>query len=284
MTPPAGRVIDTHTHVISPDRERFPLQTPDFPSAWVRECPVAVDGLLEALDSGGVRGAVLVQAAGAYGVDNSYIAEARAAQPARLVNAAVIDMTSPERESVLRYWCEERGILGLRLFNIPPADADWLGDPAVKGVLRIAAELGVRLSICVLEPDLARIAGLLAVAPEQPIAIDHCGFVDLGEGLTSPSAQALQALARYENVRLKVTTTMLTMAEQAGVAAADVVEWLGERFGVQRLMWGSDYPQHHSEPYPEIVDYGCRACARLSAAEQARFLGGTALELWPELS
>jgi predicted TIM-barrel fold metal-dependent hydrolase len=76
---------------------------------------------------------------------------------------------------------------------------------------------------------------------------------------------------------------MLTMAEQAGVAAADVVEWLSESFGVGRLMWGSDYPQHHSEPYPEIVQYGRRACARLSPVEQARFLGGTALELWPEL-
>ena len=287
MSLPGFPVVDTHTHVVSPDRSRFPLHSPDFPAEWVRENPVAVDGLLAELDSGGVRGAVLVQAAGAYGFDNSYVAEARAADPARLVNAAVIDMTSPDRESTLRSWCEERGklsILGLRLFNIPRADPDWMGDPSVRGVLRLAGELGVRLSICVLEPDLPRIAGLLAAALDQPIAIDHCGFVDLAGGLTSPSAQALLSLAGYENVRLKVTTTMLTMAEQAGMAAADVVEWLSESFGVARLMWGSDYPQHHSEPYPEIVEYGRRACARLSPSEQARFLGGTALEIWPELA
>jgi L-fuconolactonase len=280
---PGFPIVDTHTHVVSPDRSRFPLQSPDFPAEWVRESPVAVDGLLAVLDSGGVRGAVLVQAAGAYGFDNSYVAEARSADPARLVNAAVIDMTSPERESDLRFWCSERGILGLRLFNIPRADPDWMGDPSVRDVLRLAGDLGVRLSVCVLEPDLPRIAGLLAAAPDQPIAIDHCGLVELGQGLNSPSAQALLGLATYENVRLKVTTTMLTMAEQAGVAAADVVEWLSESFGVGRLMWGSDYPQHHSEPYPEIVQYGRRACARLSPVEQARFLGGTALELWPEL-
>ncbi len=283
MSAPGTPVIDTHTHVVSPDRARFPSQAPDFPAEWVRESPVDGPGLLAALDSGGVHGAVLVQAAGAYGFDNGYVAEARALDPARLVNAAVIDMTSPERESVLRYWCTERGVLGLRLFNIPPADPDWLGDPSSLGVLRLAAELGVRLSICVLEPDLPRIAGLLAAAPDQPIAIDHCGFVDLGEGLTSPSAQALLGLAVYDNVRLKVTTTMLAMGEQAGAAPADVLEWLSESFGVARLMWGSDYPQHHREPYPEIVDYGRRACADLSPAEQARFLGGTALELWPEL-
>ncbi len=284
MSTPGFPVIDTHTHVVSPDRSRFPLQSPDFPAEWVRESPVAVDGLLAALDSGGVRGAVLVQAAGAYGFDNSYVAEARAADPARLVNAAVIDMTSPDRASTLRMWHEERGILGLRLFNIPPADPDWMGDPSVRGVLRLAGELGVRLSVCVLEPDLPRIATLLAAAPDQPIAVDHCGFVELADGFRSPSAQALLSLARYDNVRLKVTTTMLTMAEQAGAAAADVVEWLSERFDTRRLMWGSDYPQHHSEPYPDIVEYGRRACARLSPSEQARFLGGSALEIWPELA
>jgi predicted TIM-barrel fold metal-dependent hydrolase len=277
-------VIDTHTHVVSPDRSRFPLQTPDFPAAWVRENPVAVDGLLAALDAGGVAGAVLVQAAGAYGFDNSYIAEARAVSPSRLVNAAVIDMSSPDREAILRRWCGERGVLGLRLFNIPPSDPDWMGDPQAVGVLRLAAELGVRLSICVLEPDLPRIAGLLAAAPDQPIAVDHCGFVELGGGFDSPSAAALLGLAAYGNVQLKVTTTLLAAAEQAGHAPADVVEWLSEGFGVQRLMWGSDYPQHHSEPYPDIVDYGRSACARLSPSEQARFLGGTALELWPELA
>jgi predicted TIM-barrel fold metal-dependent hydrolase len=280
---PAFPVIDTHTHVVSPDRSRFPLETPDFPAEWVRESPVAVDGLLAAMDTGGVQGAVLVQAKGAYGFDNAYIAEARAADPARLVNAAVIDLAATDREGLLRHWCGERSILGLRVFNIPPADPDWLRDPALPGVLRLASELGVRLSVCVLAPDLPAVGGLLAALPDLPIAVDHCGFVELGEGTGSPAAKALTELAAFGNVRLKVTTTMLTMAQDAGLAAADVVEWLSERFGTDRLMWGSDYPQHHSEPYPEIVEYGRRACARLSPSEQARFLGGTALQLWPEL-
>jgi len=247
-------IIDTHTHVVSPDRSRFPLDMPDnFPADWVRESPVAVDGLLASLDAGGVTGAVLVQAKGAYGFDNSYIAEARSAAPARLVNAAVIDLAAPDREAVLHYWFGEQGILGLRVFNIPPAYPDWLGDPSLPGVLRLASKLGARLSLCVLAPDLPAVAGLLAALPDLPIAIDHCGFVEL------------------------------SMAEQGGMAAPDVVEWLSAQFGTHRLMWGSDFPQHHSEPYSEIVEYGRRACSRLSPAEQARFLGGTALELWPEL-
>jgi L-fuconolactonase len=281
----ASPVIDTHTHVVSPDMRRFPLDMPeDFPHDWVRESPVAVDGILAALDAGGVSGAVLVQAKGAYGFDNSYIAEARSAAPGRLVNAAVIDMASPGRLDALRYWCGEQGIRGLRVFNVPPAEPDWLGDPSLVDVLRLAVELGARLSLCVLAGDLPAVGGVLARLPDVPIALDHCGFVELGDGLRSPGARALTDLAVHDNVRLKVTTTMLTLAEASGIAAADAVEWLCAAFGAQRLMWGSDYPQHHSEPYPEIVEYGRDACARLSAPEQARFLGGTALELWPELS
>jgi L-fuconolactonase len=280
----AHTVIDTHTHVVSPDRSRYPLETPDFPAEWVRECPVSVEGLLGALDEGGVRGAVLVQAKGAYGFNNYYAADARAADRARLVNTAVVDLARAERESELYYWCAALRMLGLRVFNIPPADPDWLGDPSLIPVLRRAVNLYyTRLSVCVLAPDLPAVGGLLAALPEVPIAIDHCGFVELGEGTGSDSARALTALAMHDNVRLKVTTTMLTMAEEAGMSAVDVVEWLSEVFGVHRLMWGSDYPQHHSEPYPDIVDYGRAACSRLSPTEQARFLGGTALELWPEL-
>ena len=64
-----------------------------------------------------------------------------------------------------------------------------------------------------------------------PIALDHCGFVDLSEGLDSPGARALAALAVHDNVRLKVTATLLEMASSAGLTARDVVEWLCGLFG-----------------------------------------------------
>ncbi len=61
----------------------------------------------------------------------------------------------------------------------------------------------------------------------------------------------------------------------------DLVDRLAAVFGAERLMWGSDFPQTHDRPYPELVDLGRRACARLSAGDQAAFLGGTALTLTP---
>jgi predicted TIM-barrel fold metal-dependent hydrolase len=177
-----------------------------------------------------------------------------------------------------------------------------LADPATASVLDLCRELGVRVALCILEPRLPLVRDLCALAPDLPVALDHCGFADL----TGDTA-ALDALADVANLRLKVTTTLLEPVLHAGLDPRDAVERLCERFGVERLMWGSDYPQHHnephgapwgsrsdaatarrrpgnSEPYAEIVDLGRHACSRLSPAEQARFLGGTALEIWPELT
>jgi L-fuconolactonase len=274
-------IIDTHTHVVSHDRRRYPIDPPGDLARmpWFDVHPVDAPGLLAAMDSAGVHGAVLVQAKGAYGFDNSYAADARAVAPHRLANASIIDMAAPDRLELLEHWATERGMLGTRLFDIPSSEPSWLGAPATAAVLDRCRALGVRVALCILEPRLPLVRDLCALAPDLPVALDHCGFADL-TGDTS----ALDALAGVANLRLKVTTTLLEPALHAGLDPRDLLERLCEVFGVDRLMWGSDYPQHHSEPYPEIVALGRHACSRLSPAEQARFLGGTALELWPELA
>ncbi len=272
-------IIDTHTHVVSHDRTAYPIAPPaDLARMpWFDEHPVDAAGLLAALDTAGVHGAVLVQAKGAYGYDNSYAADARAVAPDRLVNASIVDMGAPDRIAQLEHWAS-RGMLGTRLFNIPAASPAWMDDPATGTVLDRCRELGVRVALCILVGELPLVRTLCALAPDVPIALDHCGFVDL-LGDTS----ALDALADVPNLYCKVTTTMLEPALHVGRDPRDVLERLCEVFGVDKLMWGSDYPQHHSEPYTSIVDLARHSCSRLSAAEQARFLGGTALSFWPEL-
>jgi predicted TIM-barrel fold metal-dependent hydrolase len=272
----SGPIVDTHTHVVSSDHARYPISPPEgLPRMpWFDEHPVDADGLLRALDEAGVHGAVLVQAKGAYGFDNSYAADARAVAPDRFVSASIIDMRAPDRLAQLEHWTIERGMVATRLFDIPPSSPSWLDDPATATVLARAAALGVRVSLCVLVDALPLVGALCAMAPDLPIALDHCGFADL-----SGPAPQLDALAVHGNLHLKVTTTSL----ESVADSRDALERLCEVFGVERLMWGSDYPQHHSEPYPEIVDLARHACSRLAPDERSRFLGGTALSLFPEL-
>ena len=60
-------IVDSHVHVVSPDRDRYPVQ--DNPPEW----PAVTGGRLVAeMDSEGVARAVLVQSFFTYGFDNSY--------------------------------------------------------------------------------------------------------------------------------------------------------------------------------------------------------------------
>jgi L-fuconolactonase len=276
-------IIDTHTHVISADTKRFPLQVAaNMPNEWVHDAPLGAPDLLSQMDGAAVDGAVLVQARTAYGYDNSYVAEARTSAPGRLVATAIVDMSAPDRLEELRRWVDQGQVGGVRLFNIPPSPDAWIEDPALATFVRDAHGLGVRVSACTLTPDLPALGRLLGRVPEVPIAIDHCAFVNPADGPRSPQMQALQALASHDNLRLKVTTTFLSAA--AELDPRDIVEWLCATFGADRLMWGSDFPQYHAKPYADIVSFGKYAVSRLSAGEQRAFLGGTALKLWPELS
>ena len=233
-------IIDTHTHVVSSDTDRFPLRVAaDIPHDWVRDHRLTAHDLLREMDGAGVSGAVLVQARAAYGYDNSYVAAARFAAPARLVSTAIVDMAAADRDERLCQW-RERGVGGLRLFNIPPATPSWLEDAALAPFVRTAGESGVRVSACILAPDLGALGQLLGRVPGVPVALDHCGFAELGESFEAPQARELVALAAHENALLKVTTTYLRMATDIGVDARDVVEWLCGTFGAHRLMWGSD--------------------------------------------
>ncbi|HEY1282368.1 MAG TPA: amidohydrolase family protein, partial [Acidimicrobiales bacterium] len=115
------------------------------------------------------------------------------------------------------------------------------------------------------------------------VALDHCGFADIGDPASATMA-VLTRLAGHANLRLKVTTTILRMQPPRAGDERDVLERLCAGFGAGRLMWGSDYPQHYEETYAEHLALARWACSRLPAADQERFLGGTALELWPELA
>jgi L-fuconolactonase len=281
-------IIDTHTHVISADTEKFPLQVAaNMPNEWVHDAPLSAPDLLAQMDGAGVQAAVLVQARTAYGYDNSYVARARTTAPHRFAATAIVDMAAPGRLAQLRRWFDEGQVGGVRLFNIPPSPAGWIDDPELATFVRDAHGWGARVSACTLAADLPALGRLLARAPEVPIAIDHCAFVNPSDGPSSPQMKALEALGSYDNLRLKVTTTFLKATPDQGTEARDardIVEQLSATFGVDRLMWGSDFPQYHRESYDEIVGFGKYAVSRLSETEQRAFLGGTALKLWPELA
>jgi L-fuconolactonase len=277
-------VIDTHTHVVDPADARYPLQDAGLPTGgWWHHHPNSTESFLREMDAAGVAGAVLVQCKSAYTFDNSYALDGAKAHPDRFVSVSAVDMASPERVAELDRWAT-LGMHGTRLFNIPTPDPPWLDDPATRSAWERCAERNIRITVATLAVDLPRLATALSwIPPEVTVALDHCGFVSWAGGRPYSGAADLFALARFENLSCKISTHMLLDATDEGADPHDVIEHLAEVFGPQRLMWGSDYANSHDRPYPALVDFAREACSTLSPDEQAAFLGGNALRMWPEL-
>jgi predicted TIM-barrel fold metal-dependent hydrolase len=278
-------IVDTHVHVIAPDPVRYPLRPAGVGSDWFREHPVTVEEFAAAATDAGVDRAVLVQAFGAYGTDNSYVLDAVAAAPERFVSVGIVDPDDPAAPATLRHLATVPGFSGVRCFGIGRTAPVWFDGATGVALWEVAAELDLRVVATLLAPELPRLRRMLERFPGVPVVLDHCGFPDLAGGPPYPGAASLFALADHEPLHLKVTSHLLEDADQQSPGgAAAIVERLAADFGPRRLVWGSDYPQTHDRSYAELVELGRRACAGLPVDQQQQFLGGNALRLWPALA
>jgi L-fuconolactonase len=266
--------VDSHTHLVSLDEERYPLNPMSMTGPWYHEEPCPAERMLDLGDQTGVDGVVVVQAFSAYQYDNRYAADVARRYPERFTSVAIVDLAAPDPAGELRRLVVKEGMRGLRWWG--------LASPSVaepRSVWDTAAELGIPVVMTVLADRLVELADALPSLPPVPVALDHCGFSDFADGIPD----ALSALAAFPNLSLKVSTHTLDEMAKHGDAAEGVAE-LAASFGADRMMWGSDYPQTHDRPYSELVEWGRRGAGRLDDAGRAAFLGGTALRYWPELA
>jgi predicted TIM-barrel fold metal-dependent hydrolase len=278
-------IVDTHVHVVACDDVRYPPQPTGVGSQWFREVPMTVEQFADTASAAGVERAVLVQAYGAYGFDNTYVVDAASRYPGRFVSVGIVDAEDPGAPGTLRELAAVPSFAGVRLFTITDPPPIWLDDPRTFPLWEVASELDLRVVVTLLAPDLPHLRRVLAQFPDQPVVLDHCGFPDVAGGAPFASAAELFALASFDNLHLKVTSHLLeTVASVPGGDARDLVDRLTETFGPRRLVWGSDYPQTHDRPYAALVELGLHACSRLSADDRALVMGGNALRLWPALA
>ena len=272
-------VIDSHVHVVASDETAYPLQPMALSGPWYREAPCSAEKLLGLMDVSGVARAILVQPLGAYSYDNRYAADSALRHPDRFASVCCVDPNGPDPVGELTHWVRERGVRGVRLFALARDGQGWLAEPRTFPLWECAAKEGARIVVMILAHQLPSLVQVLRRFPDVPVTLDHCGFPELRR---EPWAEAapLFALAEFPNLHLKVSTHVLDAAAREGDPRRFVAA-LAQRFGAERMMWGSDFSQTHDRPYAELVRFGREAFSGLSAADQARCLGGTAAALWP---
>ena len=282
MTP----IVDTHTHVISPDHVRYPLApVGGKQSDWSAHHSTDYDTLLAAMDDAGVARAMVVQASTAYGSDNRYACDAVRAHPDRFGGVFSIDMLAADNVAQMQHWIDA-GMSGLRIFTTGttmPGQADWLDDERTFPVWEYAQRHDVSICVQMAAAGIPKLINLLTRFPRVRVLLDHFARPDLSDGPPYETAAPLFSLAAHPGVFLKVTNRVIREASRGASTPEAFFPRIIAAFGAQRMVWGSNYPAAEGT-LAAILSDARNALSMLSEAERDWIFGDTARTIYPALA
>ncbi|MBY8344143.1 amidohydrolase [Streptomyces spinosirectus] len=279
-------IIDTHCHVIAEDEDRYP-RSPigGKASAWATSRPVTTEDMLARMDEAGIRQSVLVQATTAYGYDNSYVRDSRAAHPDRLIAVGTFDPLAPEAPARLASAVQAQGLAGVRLFtsgSTVPVQGEWFAAPEAYPFWQAAAELDVTVCLQMrLGPATRQLVDLLQRFPTVRVFLDHIGYPDIAAG-PARAGKEVAELADHPGLHLKLTHRNLEPLHAVGEEAIEFLTPLIDSFGAERIAWGSNLPAA-DQSMTELVDLARTVLAPLPEAAQEAIFAGTARRLYASL-
>jgi L-fuconolactonase len=283
-------VIDSHAHIATADIERYPtgpvggheLQPEILDDAF------DVDRLISAMDEEGTTRAIVVQRAHIYGFDNRYVSDVVEAHPDRLSSVISVGATEPDVLKSIDYWVKERGARGIRLSypgRLAPGEVDdtsWFSSEAAMTAWRRADELGIPVCIHFMRGN--RTVGIQALSevvrslPDLSVVVDHLANCGVEAGGPDYGMAELDAVD-LPNVSFKIVPINFKFLHQADLDPVDFLRQAADRFGSERLMYGTDVTNSPGS-HQELLAAGVTAAAGLNEQERDDFLGGTVARVY----
>ncbi|WP_321943195.1 amidohydrolase family protein [Paraburkholderia tropica] len=279
-------VIDTHTHAISPDTQRYPLApVGGHQSEWSAKRPVDYEGLLASMDEAGIDRAVVVQASTVYGNDNSYVVDAVRAHPDRFAGVFSIDVLASDAVTQMQRWLDA-GLSGLRLFttgSTMPGQAGWLDDERSYPVWDYAQRHGVSICLQMTAQGIPALLKMLARFPDIRVLLDHLARPELAGGPPYEAAAPLFSLASHQGVYLKLTNRTIAAAAQGASTPAQFFPRVLDAFGAKRIAWGSNFPAAEGA-LSQLLTEARESLSMLPTEAQQAIFSGTARAVYPSLA
>jgi len=262
--------IDTHAHVFHrglklASGRRY---APSYDAPLAR--------YLEQLDRSSMSNGVLVQPS-FLGTDNSYLVACLKRASGRLRGIAVVDPAATTEE--LRA-LDRAGVVGIRL-NLVGQPLPDLAAGEWKALLGNVKSMGWQVEVQRNASDLALLVPQLLDCGVTTV-LDHYALPDLKLGVADPGFQSVLKLGATRSVWVKVSAPY-----RHGAAGQDFAKQayalLRDAYGLDRLLWGSDWPHTQFEAtqtYAKnrqfldmlIADEGERARVLASPHQLFRFL------------
>jgi L-fuconolactonase len=273
--------IDTHQHLWRFDPGEYGWIAAD---ATVLRRDYLWADLARELEASRLDGAVAVQARQSL-AENDFLLEQAEASGGRIRGVVGwVDLSADDVGETLARYAARRQFVGVRHVVQGERDPDFLARPAFnRGVARLRAH-GLVYDILIYGPQLPAAIAFVDRHPSQSFVLDHIAKPAIASGKFDEAwARDFRDLARRANVVCKLSGVVTEVRDRTWNAAViqPYLDLALEAFGPARLMFGSDWPVCRLRTeYREWVQTLQDFTGRWSAAEQAAFWGGTAVNTY----
>jgi len=227
-------ITDSHQHFWQVGRFDYPWMSSDLGVLYRDYLP---DDLAPILAKNGVEKTVLVQASNSV-EETRWLLELADANSFIAGVVGWVDLTQ------LDELCAHPKFKGVRhLVESEPND-DWLIQPAVLSGLKKLSARGCTYDLLVHTRHLKYVPQVAESCPELRLVIDHLAKPPIARNEIKEWAEAMKTVAAVSNIHCKLSG-LVTEANWTSWQPEDLrpyVEHALELFGMDRMMFGSDYP------------------------------------------
>jgi L-fuconolactonase len=272
-------IIDTHQHFWNMEKVSYPWLVPEYgPIYRTFEAPE----LEPQLKAAGIDKTVIVQSMDSY-EDTNYMFDTAAQYDwvAGIVGWTPLLNPDETAQKLEHHKAHNPLFKGMRHLIHTEADPDWVVQDRVIESLKLYADMGYTFDVVAVFPNhLKHVPTLSERIPTLKMVIDHLAKPPY------PNAEHMEiwreqfaAAAQNPNVYAKISG-LNTAVGKADWTASDIqpaIDFALEKFGADRLMFGSDWPVAIlAGDYAKVVSETKKALSGLSQAEQDAIWSKTA--------
>ena len=227
-------ILDPHVHVWKHD-PKYPFATGSHPPPEDR----TPEMLLELMKANHVERTVIIQVIH-FKWDNRFLADVLKKYPQYFKGVARVNPEDPAAPDHVSEWMAQPGFHGVRISPGAGASGNWITGPLMPPLWKRCEDLKVPMTVLAPVTRIPDTEKLIAKYPGLTVVIDH--MADCPPDRPDEIGKLL-ALEKYPNVFVKVSHTWsLSKEEFPYQDSQTLVKKLHDKFGPQRLMWGTDWP------------------------------------------
>jgi L-fuconolactonase len=272
-------IIDSHQHFWKFDPARDSWITDEMKAIQKDFLPADLEPIFQKL---AVDGSVVVQADQSEN-ENQFLLQH--ADENVFIKGVVgwVDLQAGGLEERLIYYKQFQKMKGFRHVLQGEKDRALMLKPAFKNGIGMLKFFNFTYDILIFPDQLRFTEELVATFPDQPFVIDHLAKPAIKNRDIKEWAKNMEAVAAHDNVCCKISG-MVTEADWKKWKKEDFTPYLDtivEAFGINRVMYGSDYPVCLvAAAYEQVLDIVKDYFSAFSKQEQEQFFAGNAIRFY----